>query len=124
MSVMTMTDVNPPCAEHEEQIQNNRRNITELQSEIKFKEKRIDDIYTKIEKMDEKIDDLNKNMNKLIQASMKSDADIEKRIVAMETKIRENERAVQDNRNRFTLIISVITIFFTALTFIFNFILH
>ena len=123
MSVMTMTDVNPPCAEHEEQIQNNRRNITELQSEIKFKEKRIDDIYTKIEKMDEKIDDLNKNMNKLIQASMKSDADLEKRLVAMETKLRENEKAVQDNRNRFTIILSAVIVFFTALTFILNFII-
>ena len=118
-----MTDVNPPCAEHEEQIQYNRRNITELQSEIKFKEKRIDDIYTKIEKMDEKIDDLNKNMNKLIQASMKSDADLEKRLVAMETKLRENEKAVQDNRNRFTIILSAVIVFFTALTFILNFII-
>ena len=117
-------DANPPCQEHEQQIQNNRRNIAELQSELKFKEKRIDDIYNKIEKMDEKIDKLNENMNKIIQQSIQSDNDIEKRLVAMETKINENEKAVQDNRNRFTLIMSAITIFFTALTFIFNFLLH
>ena len=119
-----MSPIETPCETHEQQIQENTRDITELQSEIKFKEKRIDDIYNKIEKMDEKIDKLNENMNKIIQQSIQSDNDIEKRLVAMETKINENEKAVQDNRNRFTLIISGITIFFTALTFIFNFLLH
>ena len=66
---------------------------------------------------------MNDNINKLILQSNKNDADLEKRLVAMETKLYENEKAVQDNRNRFTMIISAITIFFTALTFIFNFIL-
>ncbi len=113
-----------PCNEHEEQIQTNSRQIAELKSEIKFKEKRLDDIDHKIERMDEKLDKLNENMNKIIQQSIQSDNDIEKRLVAMETKLKENEKAVQDNRNRFTLIISVITIFFTALTFIFNFLLR
>ena len=108
---------------HEELIQNHSNSIAELNTRANYKDKRIDDLYAKIDKMDEKIDNLNTNMNKLIQASMKSDADLEKRLVAMETQLRENEKAVQDNRNRTTLIISVITIFFTALTFIFNFIL-
>jgi len=62
-------------------------------------------------------------MNKLIVQSNKDDNAIEKRLVALETKTKDNEKAVQDNRNRFTLIISAITIFFTALTFIFNFML-
>ena len=67
---------------------------------------------------------MNENINKLIVKSNKGDAELEKRLVAMETQLRENEKAVQDNRNRFTMIISAITIFFTALTFIFNFILR
>ena len=98
--------------------------LAELDAEITFKQKRLDDIDHKIERMDEKLDKLNENMNEIIQQSIQSDNDIEKRMVAMETKLQENEKAVQDNRNRFTMIISLITIFFTALTFIFNFILH
>lgn len=97
--------------------------IAELDAEISFKQKRLNDIDHKIERMEEKIDKLNENMNKLIVQSQKDDSLLEKRLVAMETKLLENERAVQDNRNRFTLIISLITVFFTALTFIFNFML-
>ena len=112
-----------PCNEHEQQIQENSRDIAELQTEIRFKEKRIDELTRKIDKMEEKIDQVNTNVIKLVQKSIEGDSDLEKRLVAMETKLSENEKAVQDNRNRFTLIISVITIFFTALTFIFNFVL-
>ena len=116
--VMAMEDVKKPyvCIKEDK--------IAELDAEITFKQKRLDDIDHKIERMDEKLDKLNENMNKIIIASNQSDNNIEKRLVALETKTNENEKAVQDNRNRFTLIISAITIFFTALTFIFNFILR
>ena len=108
---------------HESLIQSHSTDIERIKTRQELKEKRIDDIYTKIDKMEEKIDKMNNNINKLIQASMKSDADLEKRLVAMETKIAENDKAVQDNRNRFTIILSMVVVFFTALTFIFNFIL-
>jgi len=97
--------------------------IAELDAEITFKQKRLDDIDRKIEKMDEKIDKLNENMNKLIVQSNKDDNAIEKRLVALETKTKDNEKAVQDNRNIFTIIISVVVAFFTILTFIFNFLI-
>lgn len=98
--------------------------LAELDAEISFKQKRLNDIDHKIERMDEKIDRLNDSINKLIVKSQQDDNLIERRLVAMETKLKENEKAVQENRNRFTMIISLITIFFTALTFIFNFLLH
>ena len=98
--------------------------LAELDAEISFKQKRLNDIDHKIERMDEKIDKLNESINKLIVKSQQDDNLIERRLVAMETKLKENEKAVQENRNRFTMIISLITIFFTALTFIFNFLLH
>ena len=98
--------------------------IAELEAKNGFKEQRINELIIDQRRMEEKIDKLNDNMNKLILQSNKDDSAIEKRLVAMETKLKENEKAVQDNRNRFTLIISVITIFFTALTFIFNFLLR
>ena len=109
---------------HEDLIQTQSRDIERLKTRQELKEKRIDDLYEKIDKMEEKIDRMNDNINKLIQASMKSDADLEKRLIAMETKIAENDKAVQDNRNRFTIILSMVVVFFTSLTFIFNFLLH
>ena len=108
---------------HESLIQSHSTDIESLKTRADYKDKRIDDLYEKIEKMNEKLDKMNDNINKLIQASMKSDADLEKRLIAMETKIAENDKAVQDNRNRFTIILSMVVVFFTALTFIFNFIL-
>ena len=98
--------------------------LAELEAEINFKQKRLNDIDRKIERMDEKIDRLNDSINKLIVKSQQDDNLLERRLVAMETKLLENEKAVQENRNRFTMIISLITIFFTALTFIFNFLLR
>jgi len=108
---------------HESLIQSHSTDIESLKTRADYKDKRLDDLDLKIEKMNEKLDKMNDNINKLIQASMKSDADLEKRLIAMETKIAENDKAVQDNRNRFTIILSMVVVFFTALTFIFNFIL-
>lgn len=111
--------VNYDCV-HEDLIQSHSTDIQSLKTRADYKDKRLDDLDQKIEKMSEKIDKMNDNINKLIQASMKSDADLEKRLVAMETKIAENDKAVQDNRNRFTIILSMVVVFFTALTFIFK----
>ena len=114
--------VNYDCI-HEDLIQSHSTDIQSLKTRADYKDKRLDNLDNKIEKMSEKLDKMNDNINKLIQASMKSDADLEKRLVAMETKIAENDKAVQDNRNRFTIILSMVVVFFTALTFIFNFLL-
>lgn len=109
---------------HESLIQSHSTDIESLKTRADYKDKRLDDLDEKIEKVNEKLDKMNDNINTLIQASMKSDADLEKRLVAMETRIAENDKAVQDNRNRFTIILSMVIVFFTALTFIFNFILR
>lgn len=114
--------VNYDCI-HESLIQSHSTDIQSLKTRADYKDKRLDDLDAKIEKMSEKLDKMNDSINKLIIQSNKNDADIEKRIVALETKNKENEKAIQDNRNRFTIILSVIVLFFTALTFIFNFII-
>ena len=108
----------------ENQIITQSRKIERLESKSEFKEHRLDEIDKKIERMDKKIDALGDSINKLILQSNKGDNLLEKRLVAIETELETNKKAVQDNRNRFTLIISVITIFFTALTFIFNFLIR
>ena len=109
---------------YDEQIQSNARKIERLETRSDYKEHRLDEIDKKIERMDKKIDALSDNINQLILQSNKGDNVLEKRLVAIETELDNNKQAVQDNRNRFTLIISIITIFFTALTFIFNFLIR
>ena len=86
-SVMTMV-VNTPCESHEEQIQENSRKISSLETRADYKEKRIDELYTKMEKMDGKIDEINKNVNTIIQSSIESDNQLELRLTKLETTVR------------------------------------
>ena len=109
---------------HEDLIQSQTKDIERLKTRADYKDKRIDDLYVKMEKMEEKLDTMNDNINKLILKSNKEDNKLEQRLIAIETELETNKNALQDNRNRFTMIISVVTIFFTALTFIFNFMLR
>ena len=118
-----MTTANYEC-HHEELLNNHSLKLTELEKEVQFKKEKIDSIQMKIDEIDKKLDDLNNNVNKIVLASTKGDQELELRLKAIETELDTNKKALQDNRNRFTMIISVITIFFTALTFIFNFLLR
>ena len=65
---------------HEDLIQSHSTDIQSLKTRADYKDKRLDELDIKIEKMSEKLDKMNDNINKLIQASMKSDADLEKRL--------------------------------------------
>jgi len=109
---------------YEEQIQGQSRKIERLEARADFKDKRLDNIDRKIEGMDKKMDELLEGFNQLKIQSNKEDSQLELRLKAIETELAANKEQVNDYRNRFTMILSVITIFFTALTFIFNFILH
>ena len=77
-----------PCNEHEQQIQENSRQIAELQTRANYKEKRIDELYDKIEKMENKIDNINENVNKIVQSSIESDNKLEQRLTQLETTVR------------------------------------
>lgn len=114
--------VNYDCI-HEDLIQSHSTDIQSLKTRADYKDKRLDDLDVKLEKMNDKLDKMNENINALVLSSNKADNDLELRLKAIETELETNKQALQDNRNRFTAIISVITIFFTALTFLFNFIL-
>ncbi len=77
-----------PCTEHEQQIQQNTREIAELQTRAEYKERRIDELYTKIEKMEDKIDNINENVNKIVQSSIESDNKLEQRLTKLETTVK------------------------------------
>ena len=77
-----------PCNEHEQQIQENSRQIAELQTRAEYKERRIDELYSKIEKMEDKIDNINENVNKIVQSSIESDNKLEQRLTKLETTVK------------------------------------
>lgn len=115
-----MTPPETPCNEHETQIQQNTREIAELQTRADYKEKRIDDLYHKIDKMEEKIDELNKNVNKLVQNSIKGDSDLELRLKAIETELSVQKEITQQNHNRFTILLAVVGVGLTIITILIN----
>ena len=118
---MTMSSANEtPCNEHDEQIQQNSRQIAELQTEVRFKEKRIDDLYLKMEKMEEKLDKLNDNVNKLVQNSIKGDSDLELRLKAIETELAVQKEVTTQNHNRVSSLLAVVGVGLTIITILIN----
>jgi len=115
-----MTPPETPCNEHETQIQQNTREIAELQTRADYKEKRIDDLYHKIDKMEEKIDELNKNVNKLVQNSIKGDSDLELRLKAIETELAVQKEVSQQNHNRVSSLLAVVGVGLTIITILIN----
>ena len=109
-----------PCNEHESQIQENTREIAELQTEVRFKEKRIDDLYQKIDKMEDKLDELNKNVNKLVQNSIKGDTDLELRLKAIETELAVQKEITQQNHNRVSVLLAFVGVGLTIITILIN----
>ena len=115
-----MSPLETPCNEHETQIQNNTREIAELQTEVRFKEKRIDDLYQKIDKMESKLDKLNENVNQLLLQSKQGDTDLELRLKAIETELALQKQTAIDNHNRTSLLLAVIGVGLTIITILIN----
>jgi septal ring factor EnvC (AmiA/AmiB activator) len=109
-----------PCADHEEQIQNNTRQIAEVQTELRFKEKRIDDLYLKMEKVENKIDIMNENINQLILQSNKDDTQLELRLKAIETELEIQKQTSIDNHNRVSSLLAVVGVGLTIITILIN----
>ena len=113
-----MTDT--PCQDHEEQIQNNTRQIAEVQTELRFKEKRIDDLYLKMEKVENKIDIMNENINQLILQSNKDDTQLELRLKAIETELAIQKQTAIDNHNRVSSLLAIVGVGLTIITILIN----
>lgn len=109
-----------PCSDHEEQIQDNKRQIAEVKTELRFKEQRIDDLYAKMEKVEIKIDELNKNVNKLVQNSIKGDSDLELRLKAIETELAVQKESNMQNHNRLSSLLAVVGVGLTIITILIN----
>ena len=118
-SVMTMV-VNTPCESHEEQIQENSRKISSLETRADYKEKRIDELYTKMEKMETKLDKVSENVNELLLQSKQGDANLELRLKAIETELAVQKEVTQQNHNRVSSLLAVVGVGLTIITILIN----
>ena len=118
--MVTMAVNETPCADHEEQIQTNKRQIAEVKTELKFKEQRIDDLYLKMEKLEAKIDLMNENINQLILQSNKDDTQLELRLKAIETELAIQKQTNIDNHNRVSSLLAVVGVGLTIITILIN----
>lgn len=107
---------------HEEQILDHNLKIGSLETRADFKEKRIDELNEKMEKMDTKLDEIAEAVNSIKLQSTTDDKELELRLKAIETELALQKQVTKDNRDRTNQLLTVITIFFTILTFYFNFI--
>ena len=105
---------------HEEQIQNQSRKITELETRADFKDKRIDGVYVKIDKMEDKLDKLNENVNTLLLQSKQGDTDLELRLKAIETELALQKQTNIDNHNRVSSLLALVGVGLTIITILIN----
>ena len=82
----------------EEQLQKQSRKIERMDAELSYKKERLDELKKDNERMETKIDDIRDCLNKMQVASNKNDSDLEARLVAIETKQKDLEEKVDNNK--------------------------
>ena len=83
-----MTPVETPCIAHEEQIQQNARNIAELKARADYKDKRIDELKKDMKDLNDKMDKLSNDVNEAIRKSITGDNEIDRRVTSLETTVK------------------------------------
>lgn len=86
---------------HEEQIQGQSRAIERLDAELGYKKERLDELKEDNHRMEMKIDKIGNKFDKFIRQSDLNDNDLDKRLIAIETRQDEQEKATKDNRDEF-----------------------
>lgn len=111
----------PHECEYEETILKQSRKIERLEARVDFKHERMTEVNEKIDKLTEKIDDLVKTMNSLTLKSTNDDHILDGRLKAIETELELQKEVTEDQRGKTNQYMTCIVIFFTALTFYFQF---
>ena len=123
-----------PCTQHEEQIHENSKKISELETRADYKDKRIDEIDKKMDKIDSKIDNLTDTVNKVMLNSIRDDNNLNQRVTTLETTIKTQEDTINqfeekqskqrdEDRAKTTQYMAVIGTVIGVLSFIFAYVL-
>lgn len=129
-----MTPAETPCNQHEEQIQENSREIAELKARADYKDKRIDELKKDMHEIKQSIDTLTRTVNNSIVNSIKDDKDLDNRVTSLETKIETQEEIIKkyeekarearkEDRDKTNQYIAVMGVAIAILSFIFAHIL-
>ena len=106
---------------HEDQLSGQSRAIERLSAELDYKKERLDDLKEDNRRMEKKIDDIGTDLTNFINTSNSNDGVLDNRIVRIETRLDENEKATKDNRAEFNKKISVGGFVLAVLMFILTF---
>ena len=92
--MMTMTPhVETPCQSHEEQIQENSREIAELKTRADYKDLRINELIKDNKRIESKIDKLTETVNNVVVNSIKDDNELREDVTKLKTKIDTQEKS-------------------------------
>lgn len=73
---------------HEELLNSHSLKLKELETEVEFKKEKIEDINMKIDKLEKKLDKQDEKLDKILNKSIESDNDIDKRVTSLETTVK------------------------------------
>ena len=132
--MIQMVPIETPCNEHEQQIQENSRKISSLETKADYKDKRINELIEDNKRIEAKIDRLTETVNDVIVNSIKDDNDLNNRVIALETQIKtqndvldqykEEQRKQRDeDRQKANLRLAYVGIGLTALTIILTYVI-
>lgn len=80
-----------PCNEHEQQIQELARKTAELETRADYKDARITELIKDNKRIEDKIDKLTDTVNNVVVNSIKDDNDLKNRVIQLETKYETQE---------------------------------
>ena len=101
---------------HEEQILNQSKTIERLDAELYYKKERLDDLKEDNRRMEEKLDEIKDCMNKIVTKSKSDDAELDKRLTAIETEQKVIKEVQDKNRADTNLKLYVIVVIFTVIS--------
>ena len=129
-----MTPIETPCNEHEQQIQENSRKISSLETKADYKDKRINELIEDNKRIEAKIDKLTDTVNDVIVNSIKDDNDLNYRVIALETQIKTQNDVIEqyidelrkqrdEDRQKANLSLAYVGIGLTVLTIILTYVI-
>ena len=101
---------------HEEQILNQSKTIERLDAELSYKKERLDDLKEDNRRMEEKLDEIKDCMNKIVTKSKSDDAELDKRLTAIETEQKVIKEVQDKNRADTNLKLYFIVVIFTVVS--------
>ena len=89
-----MSPIETPCETHEQQIQENTREIAGLKERANYKDLRIGELIEDNKRIEAKIDNLTDTVNKVMLNSIKDDNELKQKVLALETKIDTQDKTI------------------------------